>query len=453
MFKTIINAWKVKDIRTKMLYTLLLIVVYRLGSFIPVPGVDAEALSQLVSQYDFLNFLDLFSGGSLSQFSIFAMGISPYITASIILQLLTIAFPKLEKLSHEEDGQKKIERATRYVGIGLALIQSVSIVVGLSSSNANLLKDITWFGNSGFGTFMNGIMPYVTVGFCCTAGTAFLMWMGERINEKGIGNGISILIFASIVSSVPQVVINLINGTFGIKPVTDGSGIAFQYHWWYIFAVIAVVLILVVGVTAVDKAERRIPIQYAKRVVGRKTYGGAATHIPLKANANGVMPLIFSMTILQVPAMIGQFWPNGKFYAFVSKYLSAGSTNALGLVIYYVLYALLIVGFAYFYSSITFNPTEISKNLQQNGGFIPGIRPGRPTSDYLKKKCSRLTMFGALFLMVIAIVPTVFLKILNINVLSSFGPTSILIMISVSLEIADQLDSLLLMRNYKGFLG
>ena len=452
MIKTIINAWKVKDIRTKMLYTLLLIVVYRLGSFIPVPGVDAEALSQLVSQYDFLNFLDLFSGGSLSQFSIFAMGISPYITASIILQLLTIAFPKLEKLSHEEDGQKKIERATRYVGIGLALIQSVSIVVGLSSSNANLLKDITWFGNSGFGTFMNGIMPYVTVGFCCTAGTAFLMWMGERINEKGIGNGISILIFASIVSSVPQVVINLINGTFHISPVIENNVPVF-YKWWYFLVVIAVVLILVVGIILVDKAVRKIPVQYAKRVVGRKTYGGAATHIPLKANANGVMPLIFAMTILQVPAMIGQFWPNGKFYAFVSKYLSAGSTNALGLVIYYVLYALLIVGFAYFYSSITFNPVEISKNLQQNGGFIPGIRPGRPTSDYLKKKCSRLTMFGALFLMVIAIVPTVFLKILNINVLSSFGPTSILIMISVSLEIADQLDSLLLMRNYKGFLG
>ena len=452
MFKTIINAWKVKDLRTKMLYTLLLIVVYRLGSFIPVPGVDAAALGSMVSQYDFLNFLDLFSGGSLSQFSIFAMGISPYITASIILQLLTIAFPALEKLSKEDDGRVKIERITRYVGVGLALIQSVSIVVGLNSMG-DLLEEVTIFGTSGFGVFMNGIMPYITVGFCCTAGTAFLMWMGERITEKGIGNGVSILIFASIVSSVPQVVINLINGTFGIKPVTDGSGIAFQYHWWYIFAVIAVVLILVVGVTAVDKAERRIPIQYAKRVVGRKTYGGNATHIPLKANANGVMPLIFAMTILQVPAMIGQFWPNGKYYAWVSEWLSARSNNPWGLVVYYLIYALLIVGFAYFYCSITFNPVEIAKNLQQNGGFIPGIRPGRPTSEYLQKKCSRLTMFGALFLMVIAIVPTVLLKVLDINVLSSFGPTSILIMISVSLEIADQLDSLMLMRNYKGFLG
>lgn len=454
MFKTFINAWKVKDIRTKMLYTLLLVVVYRLGSFIPVPSVDASALGKMITQYDFLNFLDLFSGGSLSQFSIFAMGISPYITASIILQLLTIAIPALERLSKEEDGRTKIEKITRYVGVALALIQSVSIVVGLSSMSNNLLKQVTIFGTSGFGVFMNGLMPYITVGICCTAGTAFLMWMGERITEKGIGNGVSILIFASIVSSVPQVVINLINGTFHIKPVTSSSGgLELSYAWWYSIVVALFVFVLVIGVIMVDKAERRISVQYAKRVVGRKTYGGNSTHIPLKANANGVMPLIFAMTILQVPAMIGQFWPEGAFYKWVSIYLSSRTSNAWGLLLYYVLYAILIVCFAYFYSSITFNPIEISKNLQQNGGFIPGIRPGRPTSEYLQKKTSRLTLFGAFFLMIIAIVPSVILKVLNINVLSSFGPTSILIMISVSLEIADQLDSLLLMRNYRGFLG
>lgn len=452
MFKTIINAWKVKDLRTKMLYTLLLIVVYRLGSFIPVPGVDAAALGSMVSQYDFLNFLDLFSGGSLSQFSIFAMGISPYITASIILQLLTIAIPALERLSKEDDGREKIEKITRYVGVGLALVQSVSIVVGLNSMG-DLLDEVTLFGTTAFGVFMNGIAPYVIVGICCTAGTAFLMWLGERITENGLGNGVSMLIFASIVSSVPQVVINLINGTFGIKPVSNGSTMALQYEWWYALVVIAVVLVLVVGVTAVDKAERRINIQYAKRVVGRKTYGGNATYIPLKANANGVMPLIFAMTILQVPAMIGQFVPDGGFNKFVSSWLSASSTNVWGLVIYYVLYAILIVGFAYFYSSITFNPIELAKNLQQNGGFIKGVRPGRPTAEYLQKKTSRLTLFGAVFLMVIAIIPTVLLKVLDIQVLSSFGPTSILIMISVSLEIAEQLESLMLMRNYKGFLG
>ena len=397
MFKTIINAWKVKDIRTKMLYTLLLIVVYRLGSFIPVPSVNGEKLGELIASYDFLSFLNLFSGGSLNNFSLFAMGISPYITASIILQLLTIAFPSLEKLSKEE----------------------------------------------------NGFMPYVITGICCTAGTAFLMWMGERITEKGIGNGVSILIFASIVSSVPNVVINLINGTFHIIPTTNGLA----YKWWYGIVVILVVLILTVGIVTVEKAVRRIPVQYAKRVVGRKLYGGQSTHIPLKANANGVMPLIFAMTILQVPGMIGQFWPKGKFYTFVSTYLSPATTNIAGIIIYYVLYAIMIVGFAYFYSSITFNPVEISKNLQQNGGFIPGIRPGRPTSDYLQKKCSRLTMFGALFLMIIAIIPTLLLKVLNITVLSAFGPTSILIMISVSIEIADQLDSLMIMRNHKGFLN
>lgn len=453
MFKTIFNAWKVKDIRTKMLFTLLLIVVYRLGSFIPVPGVDAAALGEMVSQYDFLNFLDLFSGGSLSQFSIFAMGISPYITGSIIIQLLTFAIPALERLSKEDGGRQKIEKYTRYLGVGLALIQSVSIVVGLNSMSGDLLKQISWFGTTGFGTFMNGLFPYITVGFCCTAGTAFLMWMGERITEKGIGNGVSMIIFASIVSSVPQVVINLINGTFQIKPVVSGGEVAIAFKWWYSLVVILVVLILVVGVIMVDKAVLRINVQYAKRVSGRKTYGGASTHIPLKANANGVMPLIFSMTILQVPAMIGQFWPEGGFNTFISEYFSASSNNAAGLIIYYVIYALLIVGFAYFYSSITFNPVQISKDLQQNGGFIPGIRPGRNTSEYLQRKCNRLTMFGALFLMVIAIVPTVLLKVLNITILSSFGPTSILIMISVSLEIASQLDSMMVMRAYKGFLG
>lgn len=453
MIKTFINAWKVKDIRSKMLYTLLLIVVYRLGSFIPIPSVDGTKLSALmenVSKYDFLSFLNLFSGGSLSQFSLFAMGISPYITASIIMQLLAIAIPSLEKLSKEEDGQKKIEKITRIVGVVLALVQSISIVVGLKSMNVDLLKETTLFGTSKFGQFMNGFAPYLVTGICCTAGTAFLMWMGERITEKGIGNGVSMLIFASIVSSVPEVVKNLIVGTFRLGVPTTGD---VAYAWWYPIAVILIVLIMVVGIVMVEKAVRRIPVQYAKRVVGRKLYGGQTTHIPLKANANGVMPLIFAMTILQVPGMIAQFWPTSKFYEFVSTYLSASSDNVIGLVIYYVLYALLIVGFAYFYSSITFNPVEISKNLQQNGGFIPGIRPGKPTSDYLQRKSSRLTMFGAIFLMLVAIVPTILLKVLDIKVLRSFGPTSILIMISVSLEVADQLDSLMLARTYKGFLS
>ena len=316
MCKTLINAWNVKDIRTKMLYTLLLVVIYRFGAFIPVPGVDASKIAAAADTYSILSFLNLLSGGNFGQFTIFAMGITPYITGSIIIQLLTIAIPSLEKMAKEEDGREKLERITRYTGIGLALVQSIGIVSGLQ----NQAQIVT---NPGF-------LSYATIGIVCTAGTAFLVWLGERITEKGIGNGVSILIFASIVSSVPNVVINLINGTFHIIPTTNGLA----YKWWYGIVVILVVLILTVGIVTVEKAVRRIPVQYAKRVVGRKLYGGQSTHIPLKANANGVMPLIFAMTILQVPGMIGQFWPKGKFNTFVSTYLSPATTNIAGIIIY-----------------------------------------------------------------------------------------------------------------------
>ena len=291
------------------------------------------------------------------------------------------------------------------------------------------------------GTSKGGIW-YLVIGICMAAGTALAMWIGERITENGIGNGISLLIMAGIVSNLFNWFAGMLSGV--------ASGIV---NIFGVIIVLAILLAMIVAVTYVDMGERRIPVQYAKRVVGRKMYGGQSTHIPMKLNSTGVMPLIFAMTILQVPAMISQFWPNSGFYKFVSTYLSASSNNPVGLVVYYVIYALLIVGFAYFYSSITFNPVEISKNLQQNGGFITGIRPGRPTSDYLQRKSSRLTMFGAIFLMLVAIVPTVLLKVLDIKVLRAFGPTSILIMISVSLEVADQLDSLMLARTYKGFLN
>lgn len=452
MFKTFINAWKVKDIRTKMLFTLLLIVVYRFGSFVPVPGVNAGAISQNVDQYSLLSFLNLFSGGSLSQFSLFAMGISPYITGSIIVQLLTIAIPALERLSKEEDGRQKIEKITRYVGIGLAAVQSITIIVTLQNSGlataGDLLRPLTFFGVE------SKAFTYITIAICCTAGTAFLMWMGERITEKGIGNGISMLIFASIIASVPQVVYRIALG-WEIFPWAKRIPGNTVIPWYKPLVVIIITLILVAGICLVDRAVRRIPVQYAKRVVGRKLYGGQSTHIPMKANANGVMPLIFAMTILQVPGMIAQFWANQNagFPKFVNTYLSSNSSNVAGIIIYNVLYGLLIIGFAYFYSTISFNAVDISKNLQQNGGFIPGIRPGRPTSDYLQKKSNRLTLFGALFLCVIAIVPSILLSVLKIDLLSRFGATSILIMVSVALETAEQLDSLLLMRHYKGFLG
>ena len=440
MFKTIINAWKVKDIRTKMLYTLLLIVVYRLGSFIPVPSVNGEKLGELIASYDFLSFLNLFSGGSLNNFSLFAMGISPYITASIILQLLTIAFPSLEKLSKEEDGREKIEKITRIVGVVLALIQSVSIVVGLNSANGDLIKKITIFGTSGFGTFMNGFMPYVITGICCTAGTAFLMWMGERITEKGIGNGVSILIFASIVSSVPNVVINLINGTFHIIPTTNGLA----YKWWYGIVVILVVLILTVGIVTVEKAVRRIPVQYAKRVVGRKMYGGQSTHLPMKVNMSGVLPIIFAQSIATLPATIAAFTGHSD-----SAWASTTSIP------YAIIYFLLIIFFAYFYSTIQFNPVEVANNLKKNGGYIPGFRPGKPTSEFIKKVLNKITLFGAIYLGIIAIVPILISHFSTSASLSgiSLGGTSIIIVVGVALETVRALEAQMLMRNYKGFLS
>ncbi len=452
MFKTFINAWKVKDIRTKMLYTLLLIVVYRLGSFIPIPGVNATALAANIENYDLLGFLNLFSGGSLSQFSLFAMGISPYITGSIIVQLLTIAFPSLEKLSKEEDGRQKIEKITRYVGVGLAALQSITIITMLQNvSSVDILNTLNLFKSAA----ANKVITYITIAVCATAGTAFLMWIGERITEKGIGNGISMLIFASIIASIPDVFVRIFRYWEILPWHTVDVNRGGVLNWWAPLVALAVTLVLIAGVVLVDRAVRRIPVQYAKRVVGRKLYGGQSTHIPMKANANGVMPLIFAMTILQVPAMIAQFWSNQEagFPKFVSNYLSASSNNPAGIAIYYIIYGLLIIGFAYFYSSISFNAVDISKNLQQNGGFIPGIRPGKPTSDYLQRKSSRLTMFGAIFLCLIAIIPSILLKVLGVDLLSRFGATSILIMVSVALETAEQLDSLLLMRHYKGFLG
>ena len=424
MFRTLVNAWKSKDIRTKILYTLLLILLYRLGSYIAIPGVNTASIAASLENYVAVGgFMNLFTGGAFSRYSLFAMGISPYINASIIMQLLTVAIPALERLSKEEDGRSKIEKITRYVGIGLALVQSVSIILAFGEdavTNANFLT-------------------YATIGICCTAVTALLMWMGERITDKGIGNGISFLIFASIVSSVLPTIIDIVKQVFVMG----------TYQWWALPILIVVVLVLTVGIVMVDRAERRIPIQYAKRVVGRKQYGGQTTYLPIKANANGVMPLIFAMTVMNVPQMIVEFVSKDSgFRTFYENYLAAGT------VVYYIIYALLIVAFAYFYTTISFNPVEISKNLQQNGGTIPGRRPGKDTGDYIKRISNRLTLFGALFLMVIAIVPSVLLGLFNLDTaLSAFGPTSILIMISVALETSATLESMMLMRHYKGFLG
>ena len=458
MFSTFINAFKIKDLRKKILYTILLIVVYRLGSAIPIPGVNLvgwqEATKQMSAMSDFMS---LMSGSAFSQFTIFAMGISPYITASIILQLLTIAIPALERMSKEEDGRQKIERITRYAGVGLAVVQSIGIVISYgSASNVEIVS-------TEGGLF---VLRLAIIAICAAAGTAFLMWLGERITEKGIGNGISMLIFASIVSRVPDFIKERINAI----AAAPGSVMT----WVTLVLTIVVILALIAFVVYIDKAVRKIPVQYAKRVVGRKMYGGQNTHLPMKANANGVLPLIFAMTIMQFPEMIMQFFKRGGsfmnfWYRWMvsspkvwdgTMYQPTSVLKATGVTytgiqyapfVYYLVYFLLIIAFGYFYTSITFNPVEMSKNLQQNGGFIPGIRPGKPTGEYLGKISNRLTLFGSLFLAVIAIIPTIILNIMGVT--NMFGATSVLIMVSVALETTEQLESQMLMRHYKGFLN
>lgn len=421
MFTTFINAFKIKDLRKKILFTLFLLVIYRLGSAIPIPGVDAAAWAKQIEGLALFDFMSLLSGSALSQFTVFAMGISPYITASIIMQLLAIAIPTLEKMSKEEDGRKKIEKITRYVGVGLALVQSFGIIVTYGSNIVT--GEPRWWS-------------YVTICVTSAAGTAFLMWLGERITEKGIGNGTSMLIFASIISRVPEFIVERFRLLF--------TGVQI----WQFFVSLVLIVAMITFVVMIEKAERKIPIMYAKRVVGRKMYGGQSTYLPMKANANGVLPLIFAMTLIQVPTMILQFFPGSGFATWWEKYMSSSAAVPVP---YYLVYFVLIIAFGYFYSSITFNPVEMSKNLQQNGGFIPGIRPGKPTGEYLGKISNRLTLFGSLYLAIIAIIPTVILN--SLHVTSMFGATSVLIMVSVAMETTEQLEAQMLMRHYKGFLN
>lgn len=418
MFKTLGNAWKIADLRKKILYTLFILLIYRLGVVIPVPGANVAYISQQVNNYSMLGFLNMFSGGGLERMSIFALGITPYINASIIMNLLTIAIPALERMSKEgEDGQKKIGSITRYVAVGLGLVQAIGILLGMGE-NAVQSTDI---------------FNYITIILCLTAGTALIMWLGERINEKGVGNGISLIIFISIVSSVPTQVIAMITN------IVQGNASV-----WGLVGVAIAAVIIITGITFVDMGERRVPVQYAKRVVGRKMYGGQSTYIPMKVNQSGVLPLIFAVTFIQFPGMIAGFWPESAFNIWYQTYLGAGSA------IYAIVYFLLILFFSYFYSQIAFNPIDVSKNIQQYGGFIPGIRPGKPTSDYLAKILSRLTLFGAFFLAIVAAVPTLFSSISGMN--SAFGATSLLIMVSVALETTKAIESQMMMRHYKGFL-
>jgi preprotein translocase subunit SecY len=417
MLEVIRNAWKVPELRKKMLYTLLMLLIYRVGASIPVVGVNADYIATMVDNYTILSYLDMFVGGRLRDFTIFAMGITPYINASIIMNLLAVAIPALERLQKEgEEGKKKITRITRYLTIGLAFVQSVGIVMGLGSS---AVVSTAWWN-------------YVLIGLTLTAGSAFVMWIGERITERGVGNGISLIIFVGIVSRLPWSIISITGEILGGKMAP-----------WIAPVAIVFLLVVVVGVIIVDSGERRIPVQYAKRVVGRKMYGGQSTHIPVKINSSGVLPIIFAMTLMSLPSMIAQFWPDSGFNTWWTNNVGAGTWP------YMVFYALFIIFFTYFYTTIAFNPVEVSKNIQQNGGFIPGIRPGKPTSDYLAKISRRLTLFGALFLAALATLPSLLTTSMS---LGTFAPTSVMIAVSVALETTRQLESQMLMRHYKGFL-
>jgi len=420
MFNTLRNAWKVPDIRKKMLYTIMMLLVYRVGAHVPVPGVNVSYIAEQVSTNMLAGWLNLFSGG-LETFSLFALGIVPYITGSIIMNLLTMAIPALERMSKEgPEGRKKIASITRYVGVALGLVQAIGLLLSFGSQ---ALLD----------TGTPVILNYITIVLCLTAGTALIMWIGEHITENGIGNGVSLLIFVSIVSRLPREIVR------AIANVQLGTG-----SWIMLIVVLIAAIAILVGITFIDMGERRVPVQYAKRVIGRKIYGGQSTHIPMKINQSGVLPLIFAVTLVQFPLMILNLVASPETQANYAKVMGPDKP------LYLIIYALLIFFFTFFYSQVTFNPVDVSKNLQQNGGFIPGIRAGKPTSEYLQKILMRVTLFGAIFLALVATVPTGIAALSGFQ--SAFGATSLLIMVSVALETTRQLEAHLMMRHYKGFL-
>ncbi len=416
------------ELRKKILYTLFIILIFRFGSCIPVPFIDTQLLAQYFEQAStngsMLGYLDMFSGGGLSRATIFAMSITPYINASIILQLLTVAIPALERMVKDggEEGRKKIASWTRYVGVLLGLLQGLSYYALLR--NQGFLSD-------------KGVLAAVTIIMTFTAGTALIMWMGEHITQKGIGNGISIILFAGIVSRGPSLM-----RTLGNLFQTGTSGIVSA------ILMIIIGIFIVVFIVFMSNAERRIPVQYAKRVVGRKMYGGQSTHLPIKVNASGVMPIIFASSILALPQTVSMFWQPeaGTVGAHILNLFSQRS------VVYIVLYALLILAFAYFYASIQFNPIEIANNLKKNGGFIPGFRPGKPTSDFITKALGKVTFVGALFLAVVALLPLI-VGAVNTSLRNvALGGTSVIIVVGVALDTVKQMEAQMLMRHHKGFL-
>lgn len=437
MLKTLQKAFKTKDIRNKLIYTFLMLVVVRIGSQLPVPGVDRNFFSDWFAQQsgDAFNFFDAFTGGSFTQMSIFALNITPYITSSIIMQLLTIAIPKLEEMHKEgEDGRKKIAAITRYLTVALALIESSAMAIG--------------FGRQGLLPNYNFVNCAIVV-VALTAGSAFLMWVGERITERGVGNGISIVLLINIISRVPSDLASLYDQFVKGKPVATAVLAA---------AIIAVVILVTIFlVVLLQGGERRIPVQYSKKIQGRRTVGGQSTHIPLRVNTAGVIPIIFASSLMQFPVVIATFLGKGDGNGIGSQILKGLSSSnwckpsspeySLGL----LLYIILVVFFAYFYTSITFNPMEVADNMKKSGGFIPGIRPGKPTTDYLNRILNYIIFIGAVGLIIVAVIPIFFNGVFGANV--SFGGTSLIIIVGVILETMKQIESQLLVRYYKGFLN
>jgi preprotein translocase subunit SecY len=438
LFKTIKNALKTPDVRKRILYTLLLIVIFRLGCYITVPGVNSITLNEAMSSNNGVaGLIDMISGGAFSRFSVFAMSISPYITASIVIQLLGMIIPSLERLTKEggEEGRKKINRYTKMLTLVLALVEAIGVFVSYKSSGI--------FVNTNFSTAALVVISLV-------AGTSILMWLGDEITNKGIGNGISIIIFIGIISGLPSFVTTLWNLIFTSNGFST-TGLLMA------LGMLIGAIILVAGVVFIQQAERRVPVQYSKKVVGRKMVGAQNTHIPLKLAMAGVMPIIFASSFLTFPAMIIQIFVKDiatqtGFWAGVYKFSIATSSSSVGIgysIANALVYLLLIMAFTFFYTYATFNPAEVSNNIKQNGGFIPGIRAGKPTTDYLSSIIATLTWFGGFFLAVIAILPML-LRFTGLNI--AFGGTSILIVVGVALETVQQLESLLVMRHYKGFL-
>ncbi|MBE7092094.1 MAG: preprotein translocase subunit SecY [Clostridiales bacterium] len=438
MFSVFKNAWKLPELRKKILYTLLMLLVYRLCCFIPTPGINPSL--QIDAANDSIwGLMNIITGGSLQGYHFMAMGISPYINASIIIQLLQVVIPALERLGREEDGREKINKIVRYTSFGLAFLQAVGICYAFSQTNDMFVSGI------------NEWLAYIIVGLSLTAGTAVALWIGDRISEKGLGNGISMLIFVGIIARFPVTAQNYVQ-TAAANSQTGNNAL-----WWILPIVLVAIVALIIAVVFVELGERRINIQYAKRVSGRKVYGGQSTYMPIKPNSCGVLPLIFSMSLLMFPSILtGMFWAGSKFETFYTKWLGQGTWG------YLVVSFLLTIGFAYFYSAITFNAAETSKNLQKYGGFIQGIRPGKPTTDYLNKVSKRLVLFSGLYLGVISSIPMLASAILStipnfdantvLSLALTFSSTGLLIIVSVAIEITKQLESQMVMRHYKGFL-